>query len=162
MRKFEKITFEQFKKDVEESEELYREFQLPSREMMFSAGYDFYSLFDFVIKPGEIKKIPTGVKAMMEDDEFLALVVKGSQGFKHNVRLINQFGVVDKDFYNNPTNEGHIWVGLKNEGNKDYVVNKGDGIVQGIFMKYLLTDDDHEKSKKIRGYEDDRYLKEVE
>lgn len=162
MRKFEKITFEQFKKDVEESEELYREFQLPSREMMFSAGYDFYSLSDFVIKPGEIKKIPTGVKAMMEDDEFLALVVKGSQGFKHNVRLINQFGVVDKDFYNNPTNEGHIWVGLKNEGNKDYVVNKGDGIVQGIFMKYLLTDDDHEKSKKIRGYEDDRYLKEVE
>lgn len=162
MRKFEKITFEQFKKDVEASEKLYREFQLPSREMMFSAGYDFYSLFDFVIKPGEIKKIPTGVKAMMEDDEFLALVVKSSQGFKHNVRLINQFGVVDKDFYNNPTNEGHIWIGLKNEGNKDYVVNKGDGIVQGIFMKYLLTDDDHEKSKKIRGYEDDRYLKEVE
>ena len=161
MRKFEKISFEQFKKDVEDNEELYREFSLPTREMMYSAGYDFYALFDFVIKPGEIKKLPTGVKATMEDDEFLAVVLKSSQGFSYNVRLINQFGVVDKDFYNNPNNEGHIWIGLKNEGNKDYIVSKGDGFAQGIFMKYLLTDDDDKLLKKVRGYEDDRYLKEV-
>ena len=162
MRKFEKINFEQFKKDISDDIELYDKYSLPGREMMFSAGYDFYAIFDFVIKPGEIKKIPTGVKVLMEDDEFLSLVVKSSQGFKYNVRLINQYGVVDKDYYGNSHTDGHIWIGLKNEGNKDYVVKKGQGIVQGLFMKYLLTDDDADKIKKIDGYDDDRYLKEVE
>jgi dUTP pyrophosphatase len=161
MRKFEKISFEQFKKDISDDNELYNNFRMPCRETKFAAGYDFFSLFDFVMKPGEVKKIPTGIKVAMENDEFLALVVKGGQGFKYNVRLINQFGVADKDFYNNPGNEGHLWIGLKNEGNLDYVVRKGDGIAQGIFMKYLVTDDDGETSKILRENEDDRYLKEV-
>ena len=69
--------------------------------------------------------------------------------------------MVDKDFYNNPTNEGHLWIGLKNEGDKDYIVSKGDGIAQGIFMKYLLTDDDSSSKKRFRN-DDDKYLKEVE
>ena len=162
MRKFEKISFEQFKKDISDDIELYNTFRMPARETIGAAGYDFFSLSDFVIKPGEIKKLPTGVKVLMENDEFLAIVVKGGQGFSYNVRLINQVGVVDKDFYNNPGNEGHIWIGLKNEGNKDYVVNKGDGIAQGIFIKYLITDDDSETPKILRENEDDRYLKEVE
>ena len=162
MRKFEKISFEQFKKDISDDIELYNVFRMPARETIGAAGYDFFSLSDFVIKPGETKKLPTGVKVLMENDEFLAIVVKGGQGFSYNVRLINQVGVVDKDFYNNPGNEGHIWIGLKNEGNKDYVVNKGDGIAQGIFIKYLITDDDSETPKILRENEDDRYLKEVE
>lgn len=160
MRKFEKISFEQFKKDVCDDKRLYKEYSLPKRETDFAAGYDFFALADFVIKPGEIKKIPTGVKVLMEDDEVLALVLRGSQGFIYNLRLINQFGVVDKDYYNNPTNEGHLWIGLKNEGKIDYVVSKGQGIAQGIFMKYLLTDDDGDTDKIFRN-DNDEYLKEV-
>ena len=160
MRKFEKISFEQFKKDVCDDKKLYNEYSLPKRATNFAAGYDFFALTDFVIKPGEIKKIPTGVKVLMEDDEVLALVLRGSQGFIYNLRLINQFGVVDKDYYNNPTNEGHLWIGLKNEGKIDYVVSKGQGIAQGIFMKYLLTDDDGDTDKIFRN-DNDEYLKEV-
>lgn len=160
MRKFEKISFEQFRKDVCDDKRLYKEYSLPKRETDFAAGYDFFALADFVIKPGEIKKIPTGVKVLMEDDEVLALVLRGSQGFIYNLRLINQFGVVDKDYYNNPTNEGHLWIGLKNEGKIDYVVSKGQGIAQGIFMKYLLTDDDGDTDKIFRN-DNDEYLKEV-
>lgn len=158
MRMFEKISFEQFKKDIEDNKELYNEFQMPSRDTFYAAGYDFHSLFDFVIKPGEIKKIPTGIKALMEDDETLLIVIRSSQGFIYNVRLINQVGVIDKDYYNNPTNEGHIWIGLKNEGDRDYIVKKGDGFAQGIFMKYLLTDNDNLNDKSIRN-DDDGYLK---
>ena len=101
MRKFEKISYEQFKKDIEDNRNLYDEYELPSREPTYSAGYDFYALEDIIIKPQEIKRIPTGVKASMEDDEVLLIVVRGSQGFKYNVRLCNQVGVVDKDYYNN-------------------------------------------------------------
>ena len=158
MRKFEKISFKHFKEDICDDIELYNSFRMPSRETYFAAGYDFYSLFDFVIKPGEIKKIPTGIKAIYEDDEVLLIVLRSSQGFTYNIRLINQVGVIDKDYYNNRKNEGHIWIGLKNEGDKDYVVKKGEGIAQGIFTKYLTTDDDEEYMKKERN-DDDSYLK---
>ena len=160
MRKFEKISYEQFKRDIIDDRQLYEEYEIPSRETYYAAGYDFHALCDFVIKPGMTKKIPTGIKAEMENDDVLLIVVRSSQGFKYNVRLINQVGVVDKDYYNNPTNEGHIWIGLKNEGIKDYVVNKGDGIAQGMFIKYLLTENDNINEKTLRN-DDDKYLKKV-
>jgi dUTP pyrophosphatase len=102
-------------------------------------------LYDFTIKPGEIKKIPTGIKADMNDDEVLLLVDRSSQGFKYNIRMCNQVGVIDKDYYNNEDNEGHIWIKLQNEGDKDYIVKKGEGIIQGMFVKFLTIDNEKEK-----------------
>ena len=144
MRHFEKISFEQFSKDVENSRELYDSYNLPVRKTKLSAGYDFESLFDFTLKPGEIIKLPLGIKVCMNDDEVFMLYVRGSQGFKHNVRSCNQVGVIDADYYNNETNEGHMFVRLQNHGDKDYVIKKGDAICQGIFMKYLTVDDEGE------------------
>lgn len=143
-RYFEKISFEQFKKDIIDDKELYESYNIPNRETRFAAGYDFISLEDFIIKPGEIRKIPTGIKANMLDDEVLFLIVRSSMGFKYNVRLCNQVGVIDKDYYNNPSNEGHIFIKLQNEGTEDYVVKKNDRICQGIFMKYLPVDNEDE------------------
>ena len=62
MRKFEKISFEQFKKDVCSDEDLYNEYSLPKRGTKYSAGYDFFALQPFTLKPGETIKVPTGVK----------------------------------------------------------------------------------------------------
>ena len=143
-RYFEKIKYEQFKKDISDDKKLYEEYNLPKRETKYAAGYDFYALFDFTLKPGEIKKIPTGVKVNMESDEVLLLVDRSSQGFKYNVRFCNQVGVIDKDYYSNSNNDGHMWIRIQNEGDKDYVVKKGDGICQGMFMKYLIVDNEKE------------------
>ncbi len=151
MRKFEKISFEQFKKDINDDLELYNSYSLPKRGTKYAAGYDIFSLEDFTLKPGEVKKIATGIKADMMDDEVLYILVRSSMGFKYNVRLCNQVGVVDKDYYNNEGNEGHIFIKIKNEGEKDFVVSKGDAIGQGIFMKYLLTDDDITENIRIGG-----------
>lgn len=142
MRCFEKISFEQFSKDISDDKELYETYNLPRRDTEFAAGYDIYSLEDFILKPTEIIKIPTGVKANMNDDEVLLLVDRSSQGFKYNVRMCNQVGVIDKDYYNNKDNEGHIFVKLQNEGDKDYIVKKGDAIIQGLFIKYLTVDNE--------------------
>ena len=38
MRKFEKISFEQFKKDIKDDKELYDSYQLPIRKTKASAG----------------------------------------------------------------------------------------------------------------------------
>ncbi len=148
MRKFEKISFEQFKKDIVEDEELYKRYNIPKRETAYAAGYDFFSLQDFVINPGETKKIPTGIKANMNDDEVLLLIERSSQGFKYNLRMCNQVGVIDKDYYNNKDNEGHIWIKLKNEGEKEYIVKKGDKIIQGLFIKYLTIEDEENNFSK--------------
>lgn len=144
MRKFEKISFEQFKKDVKGDKKLYDEYKLPSRETKLAAGYDFYALYDYTLKPGEIMKIPTGVKVNMESDDVLLLLDRSSMGFKYNVRMCNQVGVIDADYYNNNDNEGHMWIKIQNEGDKDYIVKKGEGMCQGIFIKYLTVDNEYE------------------
>ena len=148
MRKFEKISFEQFKKDIKNDKELYESYNLPRRSTKNSAGYDFEALYNYTLKPGEIMKIPTGIKVQMESDDVLFLIDRSSMGFKYNVRMTNQVGVIDADYYNSD-NEGHMWIKIQNEGDKDYIVKKGDSMIQGIFIKYLKTDDDIE-SQKVR------------
>lgn len=142
MRDFEKISFEQFKKDVKDDINLYNEYLLPQRDSDSTAGYDIYLLEDLHILPNEIKKLPTGIKAHFQKDEVMFLIVRSSTGFKYNIRLCNQVGVIDADYYNNKENEGHIWVKIQNESDKEVFISKGQSIVQAIFLKYLTTDSD--------------------
>lgn len=147
MRGFEKVSNEELLKHNLESCDVI----IPSRSTKHSAGYDFSSPISLVLKAGCEAKIPTGIKAYMGSDEVLFIVVRSSLGFKYNIRLKNQVGVIDSDYYNNPQNEGHIMVALKNESDKDVVINKGDRIVQGIFMNYLITDLDNANGKRNGG-----------
>lgn len=150
-RYFEKISFSQFRKDVKDDFSLYESYDLPRRQTKNSAGYDFFSLYDFVLHPGEIKKIPTGIKVNMESDEMLLLVLRSSMGFKYNIRMCNQIGVFESDYYNNPSNEGHAWLKIQNEGTEDFVVKKGDAICQGIFTKFLTIDNEEEINNERTG-----------
>lgn len=146
MRFFEKISFEQFEKDFSKYDNLdllYNDLKLPIAKSKFSAGYDFISVVDMVIEPNEIVKIPTGIKVCLNEDEFLGIYVRSSFGVKYNVRMCNQVGIIDSDYYNNVDNEGHIFVCLQNEGDKSLYIKKGNGFAQGIFQKFLLSDDDN-------------------
>ena len=147
-RYFEKISFDQFKNDVSDDKAMYENYSLPKRSTINSAGYDFEALYDFVIKPGQIKKIPLGIKASMNSNEVLLLLVRSSQGFKYNVRMCNQVGVIDSDYYNNVDNEGHIFIKLQNHGDNDYVVKTGDKICQGIFINYFVVDNEEKIERK--------------
>ena len=142
MREFEKISFKQFCKDVKKDRELYNKYKTPERDSISSAGYDIALLEDIELKPNETIKIPTGIKAYFENDEVLILVVRSSMGFKFNVRLVNQIGIVDADYYNNKDNEGHIFIKIQNEGNETVKFKAGEAVAQGIFLKYLTTKSD--------------------
>ena len=148
MRKFEKISFEEFSKSVKDDRNLYEEYKLPSRNSTNAAGYDFYLIEDVEMQPNEIVKIPTGIKACFNPDEVLFIVDRSSTGFKYNIRMVNQIAVIDADYYNNENNEGHIFIKLQNESDKVLNFVAGDALVQGIFMKYLTTDDDQNLNKK--------------
>ncbi len=150
MRKFEKISFEQFKKDVKDDKELYDSIELPKRETKYSAGYDIKSVTSGIIKPGESMIIRTGLKVCMNEDEVLFLIDRSSIGFKYDVVLSNAVGVIDADFYNNPENEGHFSIKLINHGKSDYEVKIGDRIAQGIFLKYLCVEDEDKMALKKR------------
>jgi len=143
MRDFEKISFNQFCKDVKNDRKLYDSYKLPKRSSKSTAGYDIFLLEDIEIKPNEIIKLPTGIKSHFEDDEVLFLVVRSSTGFKYNIRLVNQVGVIDADYYNNKDNEGHIFVKIQNEGKETVKFKAGEAIVQGVFFKYLTTASDN-------------------
>ena len=101
MRKFEKISLNQFIKDTGLTEKEYNEYNLPKRSTKYSAGYDIVTLTDFTINPNEIKLIPTGIKADMNDKEVLMIYIRSSLGFKFNIRMCNGTGIIDKDYYNN-------------------------------------------------------------
>ena len=144
MRKFEKISFEQFKKDISDDEKLYESYSLPKRSTKNSAGYDIASLEEYTLKPGEAHIFVTGLKVTMNSDEVLYLYGRSSFGYKYNITLANSVGVIDSDFYNNEDNEGHFKIKLINHGDKDFEVKIGDRIAQGVFMKYLTVDDENE------------------
>ena len=150
MRDFEKISFKQFCKDVEENKELYNNIKIPQRDSDSTAGYDICILNDIELRPNEILKLPTGLKCFFEKDEVLLLIVRSSMGFKYNIRLCNQVGVIDADYYNNKDNEGHIWIRIQNEGDKTVKFNSGEAIVQGIFLKYLTTTSDQTLEQERR------------
>lgn len=151
MRKFEKISLNEFIKDTGLTEKEYNEVTLPHRATSNSAGYDFHILKDTILKPGEIKKVPTAIKVMMNKDEVLMIYIRSSLGFKYNLRLCNQTGIIDSDYYNNENNEGHIFIAIQNEGTKTLTLKVGDRFAQGIFMKYLTTDDEEDINTNRKG-----------
>lgn len=149
-----------------------QEIKLPRRQTLASAGYDIeaaeditipsiwklnfvrifrlirnghqiferdYEMAEKILKP---ILVPTGLKAYMPEDEVLILANRSSNTFKRNLSLPNGIGVIDADYYDNPNNEGEIFVQVLNYGVRPLHIKKGDRIAQGIFMKYLKTDDD--------------------
>ena len=151
IRGFEKVTYEQFAKDIKEEfyldgdvvKSMYDIITLPKRSTAKSAGYDVVSPIDFELEPMQDIKIPLGIKTYMQDDEVVKIYPRSGLGFKYYLKISNTLGVVDADYYNNSGNEGHCWIKLRNEGTQTLKVNGGDKICQMIFDKYLLADGDN-------------------
>ena len=88
--------------------------------------------------------IPTGIKCCLDADTYLELSVRSSTPLKHWIILANGVGIIDADYYNNPDNEGHIFIKITNDSNEGKTVSlkKGEGFAQGIFVEYGITVDD--------------------
>ena len=129
---------------------------LPKRKTKYSAGYDIEAAEDVVIP--SFKKgmnptlVKTGIKAYMQDDEALMLYNRSSNPKKKGLILAKSVGVVDKDYYENPDNDGHIMFAFYNIKDEDIIVKKGDAIGQGIFQKYFVTDDDVAEGERVGGF----------
>lgn len=159
--KFEKVSYEQFRKDWNEKfpndseaqiEMIYHCLQLPKRATKTSAGYDIYAPISFTLEPGKEILIPTGIRARMEDDYVLMIYPRSGLGFKYRLQMNNTVGVIDSDYYY-AKNEGHIFCKLTNDTHegKTILVDQGTGMVQGIFMQYGITEDDDVTTERVGG-----------
>lgn len=150
--KFHKVSFEQFKGDwtdtfgelpEEEIRTIYEGVRLPVRATSGSAGYDFFTPAAFSLGPGETAKIPTGIRAEMDENWVLQIFPRSGLGFKYRLQLNNTVGIIDSDYFYSD-NEGHMFAKITNDSNEEKTVEikKGDGFMQGIFVEYGITVDD--------------------
>ena len=156
------------------------ELSLPMRATAHAAGYDLYAAETKVIpsyrhlmrqwdlgdqgiyrlediaaytKATGIKPtlVSTGMKIKLADDEYLELSVRSSTPLKYWLILANSVGIIDSDYYNNPGNEGEIFLQFINLSPEDIEIKKGDCIGQGIIHKYYITEDDRAYGERQGG-----------
>lgn len=96
--------------------------------------------------------IPTGVKAYIPEGYFLQLQVRSSCPFKTWLVLANGVGIIDGDYYNNPSNEGEIFFQIINFFPYDIQLKKGDKIGQGIFIPFQKVEDDKAAAERVGGF----------
>ncbi len=160
--KFHKVSYEQFREGVLDTfgttddadiHRIYEEIRLPKRATAGSAGYDFYTPFPIVLEPGQIVKIPTGIRVEMEENWVLKCYPRSGLGFKYRLQLNNTVGIIDSDYFYSD-NEGHIFVKLTNDTREEKVVEveAGKGFMQGIFVEYGITVDDDVTAVRNGGF----------
>lgn len=160
MIKFEKVSYDQFTKDVlkyrpelteEEIKNIYDDIKLPQRSTKFSAGYDFYAPYSFKITMlyWSPVTIPTGIRVVLPQDRALLLLPRSGIGFSTGTSLANTIGLVDPDFFTSDSG-GHI-IAKMVSGFDPLYINKGERFLQGIIIPFELTDDDNAQGDRTGG-----------
>ena len=133
-----------------------KEINLPVRKTKYSAGYDVEAAEDTIIpsfkkgmKPTLIK---TGIKAYMQDNEYLMLANRSSNPGKKGLILANSVGIIDADYYGNADNDGHIMFAYYNIKEEDIEIKKGECIGQAIFLPFLMADGDATEGVRTGGF----------
>lgn len=96
--------------------------------------------------------VSTGMKCELDEGTYLELSVRSSSPLKYWLLLANGVGIIDKDYYNNPDNEGEIFFQIYNLSPFPISLKKGDAIGQGIIHKYGLTEDDVATGERVGGF----------
>ena len=124
---------------------------IPSRATEASAGLDISACLDepVVLEKGEIKMIPTGLKAQTDCTDVAMLIYpRSGLSSKYGVSLANCVGVVDSDY------RGEWFIPLINHGKEPFTVTNGMRIAQLVPTKVLFPEievseslDDTERGK---------------
>lgn len=165
MIKFEKVSWEEYKKATEELcsnrlvdidyEGLKQEWEnikLPVRATKDSAGYDFYAPGIMNFYPSAMPAItyPTGIRFITDrNDIFLMCVPRSGLGCKKGLRLWNTVGIIDSAYWKSD-NEGHIKV--KMSANNLITIKPGQAFMQGIVLPFLKVDNDNTTAERNGGF----------
>ena len=148
---FMKVSPQQFSQDA--PAEAYANIALPRRATGGSAGYDFITPIPVELAPGESIRIPTGIRARIDEGWVLLIFPRSGLGFKYRLQLDNTVGVIDSDYFN-AANEGHIMVKITNDSreSKTLSLNAGERFCQGIFLPYGLAVEEEVSAQRTGGF----------
>ena len=96
--------------------------------------------------------VSTGMKVKLADDEYLEILPRSSTPLKYWLVLANSAGIIDADYYNNPDNEGEIFLQFINLSPYPIQINVGDFLGQGIIHKFYTTEDDCAGGERQGGF----------
>lgn len=104
----------------------------PEYETEGSAGMDIRAYIDepVIIKPGERKLIPTGLRIQLPAGYEAQIRARSGLAIRNGITLINAIGTIDSDY------RGEIKVGLVNLSDEDHVIENGDRIAQMVIAEY--------------------------
>lgn len=104
---------------------------LPAFETPNSAGMDVRAAVSepTIMKSQDWVLIPTGLKMAIPDGFEVQVRPRSGLAFKHGVTILNAPGTIDADY------RGELKILLINNGNEDFVINRGDRIAQLIVAK---------------------------
>ena len=88
----------------------------------------------------------------MPQGEVLLLFIRSSLGIKRGLSLANGVGVIDADYYGNPSNDGEISIAIRNCTDAPIIIEKGERVAQGIFVPYAVVDDDDVETTRQGGF----------
>lgn len=96
--------------------------------------------------------VSTGVKCQLDPGTYLELSVRSSTPLKYWLIMVNGVGIIDADYYNNPSNEGEIFLQFINLGPYPVLIQKGEAIGQGIIKSYGVVEDDAAAGMRFGGF----------
>lgn len=124
---------------------------IPTRATIDSAGYDFYSNKEVEILPFTVLLIPTGIKVKLPEGKYLQMCLRSSVAIKRTLIMPNSPAIIDRDYYDNPDNEGEIFVPVLNLSAMPVKIDKGQRIAQGIILDYNKIDGDTATATRTGG-----------
>ena len=105
---------------------------LPKHESGGAVGFDFVTRETTAIEPGQIALVPGNVIVQVPEGHALLIVPRSSLPRKKALVCPHSIGVIDQD-YHGPDDE--ILIQVQNISDKTVVVERGERIAQGMFVK---------------------------
>jgi len=102
---------------------------IPQRQTAGAAGFDFHSVEEVVIMPGETAIISTGLSFELPNHLEMQIRPRSGMSAKTKIRVSNSPGTIDADY------RGEVKIILDNIGVVPYTVKVGDRIAQGVLNK---------------------------
>jgi len=109
---------------------------LPKYMTEHASGMDLSAAVkeDTVLKPGEIKLVPTGIQIGIPPGYEGQVRPRSGLALKHGISIVNSPGTIDADY------RGEVGVILVNLGKKDFLIRRGDRIAQLVINKVARAD----------------------
>ncbi|MGT0062360.1 dUTP diphosphatase [Helicobacter pylori] len=102
---------------------------IPEYQTEGSSGFDLHAVEEVMIKPHSVGLVKIGICLSLEVGYELQVRTRSGLALNHQVMVLNSPGTVDNDY------RGEIKVILANLSDKDFKVQVGDRIAQGVVQK---------------------------